>query len=401
MQRDILIICDAFPPDFAPRMGYLCRHLDAGYRITVVAAKEGHTTWPIDIQRENFSVHQIQLTSRNRFAAKLQNIGDYLFSRKDRKLCRCAKQLLKGRHFDLVLCLSYYIFPLLCGEKIAQHFNIPLCVDLRDIMEQFVQPVGFQKFVQFFKLRWINNIRRNRILRNASAVTTVSPWHVDVLRRYNSNTHLIYNGFDADVFKYKEVRTDYFTITYTGRVLDLGLRNPTLLFEALQTMCKDEVFAKALKIRWFVDEVSMRQVSELSERYHLQHCTEISRTVSADRMPDILNESSIVVVLTNKATERGPHGIMTTKFFEALGCEKPVLCVRSDEECLAQVIGQSKAGVAARNVGETIEFIKDKFDEWKANGFTHQQVDAEAKAQFSRQSEARQFAEVMEGLIKN
>ena len=253
--------------------------------------------------------------------------------------------------------------------------------------------------MQFFKLRWINNIRRNRILRNASAVTTVSPWHVDVLRRYNSNTHLIYNGFDADVFKYKEVRTDHFTITYTGRVLDLGLRNPTLLFEALQTMCKDEVFAKVLKIRWFVDEVSMRQVGELSERYHLQHCTEISRTVSADRMPDILNESSIVVVLTNKATERGPHGIMTTKFFEALGCEKPVLCVRSDEECLAQAIGQSNAGVAARNIDETVEFIKDKFDEWKSNGFTHQQVNVEAKAQFSRQSEARQFAEVMEGLI--
>lgn len=399
MPRKLLIVCDAFPPDFAPRIGYLCKFLNADYDVTVVTEKNTRNSWPVSIERKNLQLHQFTLTSSNRVICNFQAIGDYLFSRKDRKLYNLAAKALKNSHFDMVLCTSYYIFPLLCGKKLAHRFNIPLCIDLRDIKEQEARPIGLQRIRHFFRLQWLNIWRRNQILKSANCVTTISPWHVETLSKFHNNVHLVYNGYDAEEFFYKEVKTDYFTITYTGRILDLNLRNPILLFEAVQDLCRNNDFAQSLKIKWFVDNASMQQINELSEKYGLTAHTEVCPTISAERMPEVLNSSSIALVLTNLSTENGPHGIMTTKFFEALGCERPILCIRSDESCLASAITETNSGLAGRNIEEVKEFIMNKFNEWKQNGFTHQNV--RLKENFTRQMQAKQFEKIFEEIIAN
>ena len=95
-----------------------------------------------------------------------------------------------------------------------------------------------------------------------------------------------------------------------------------------------------------------------------------------------------MVVLTSKDT----HGMMTTKFFEALGCEKPVLCCPSDEGCLAQAIHDTNAGLASSDINEIKAFILDQYHEWQVKGYTHQTVIN--KEQFSRQHQAEQFEEL-------
>ena len=85
---------------------------------------------------------------------------------------------------------------------------------------------------------------------------------------------------------------------------------------------------------------------------------------------------------------------MTTKFFEALGVEKPVLCVPSDEECLAQVIKETNAGLAATSTEQIKTFILEKYAEWKQNGYTRQKVNKEIKQQFTRQYQAKQFEQI-------
>ena len=83
---------------------------------------------------------------------------------------------------------------------------------------------------------------------------------------------------------------------------------------------------------------------------------------------------------------------MTTKFYEALGCEKPILCTPSDSEELAQTIRQTNAGLASSNINEIKAFILDKYHEWQQNGFTHQAVIN--KEQFSREKQAEQFEQL-------
>jgi hypothetical protein len=111
---------------------------------------------------------------------------------------------------------------------------------------------------------------------------------------------------------------------------------------------------------------------------------------------EVMHQSSILLVLTTTSTPDGTHGIMGTKFFENMGVEKPVLCVRSDEECLAQVITETQAGLAATNVAQVKTFVLDKYQEWKQNGFTRQI--AQHKELFTRQHQAQLFVEIFENL---
>ncbi len=395
--KRLLLICDAFPPAFAPRMGNLCKFL-GGFDITVVAPDADLQKWPMDLP-QNVTVHRFSLVSKIAAVNLFYKLCNYAFSLDDRRLYAKASRALAGQKFDIVLCASFYIFPLLCGAKMAKKLQIPLVVDLRDIVEQYAQPVGLQRVAGFFKLRWLNRWRRNRLLRSVDVVTTVSPWHVAELQKYNSHIRLIYNGFDADEFYPNAVKTDKFVITYTGRLLGGAYQNPTLFFEAMRTLCKEAKFREDVCVRWFVDGDSERQILSLTQQFDLGDCTELNALVSATEIPNILRASSVVLVLTEKSTDNGPHGVMTTKFFEALGCEKPVLCVRSDEGCLAEVVSQTNAGVAATNVEQVEQFIREKYAEWQQLGCTHQAVNQEEKAKFSRQTQAQQFAEIFCNLM--
>lgn len=81
--------------------------------------------------------------------------------------------------------------------------------------------------------------------------------------------------------------------------------------------------------------------------------------------------------------------------------ERPVLCVRSDESCLASAINNTHAGIAATTLEEVKKFISDKYTEWTLNGYTHQEVIKEQKNSFSRQAQAKQFEELFKDLITN
>ena len=75
-----------------------------------------------------------------------------------------------------------------------------------------------------------------------------------------------------------------------------------------------------------------------------------------------------------------------------------MLCVRSDEECLADVISKTNAGLAATEVKEIQTFIYEKYREWQEKGYTRQVVIN--KEQFSREKQAKQFEQILLSMIK-
>ena len=83
---------------------------------------------------------------------------------------------------------------------------------------------------------------------------------------------------------------------------------------------------------------------------------------------------------------------MTTKFFEALGCEKPILCTPSNTEELAQTIRNTNAGLASSSIDEVKAFIIEKYKEWQQQGYTRQAVIN--KGQFSREKQALLFEQL-------
>ena len=392
MPKRILILCEAIaPPAFSPRVLTLAQYLqDQGWQCTILTEECEQQAFDTDI----CPIHQMP--------AYHHLLADKLCYGKDKALYRYAVQQLDMQSYDLIFCSSYYYFPLLAAQQLAKRYHLPLVVDLRDIAEQWGKESYFTRRLTPWKgldycigkLYEYKQLRmRNRVLRYANAVTSVSPWHQQLLAHYNTNTHLIFNGYDEQLFVPKDVKSEVFQIAYLGKLYSTKLRDPRLLFAALQELLAEgKIAAKELRVLFHVDEKGKEQLSELAEEYQISPVVDIHGYIPSTEIVEVMHQSSILLVLTTQSIAEGTHGIMGTKFFENMGVEKPVLCVRSDEECLAQVISQTQAGLAATQVEEVKTFVMEKYQEWKQNGFTRQT--ARNKELFTRQRQAEQFKEL-------
>ena len=386
----ILVIADGFGvPSYNPRLRSVCDYLYAqGYPITVVV--EHIADLPF---KHDYPIHELRLYTGGKLDWAAKNVWSMLTDWKNRRFSALIEQLYGNTAFDIVFCTTFHTCPLRAAIAFGKRHHIPVITDIRDLAEQ---APGNQVNYLAHQSRWlrmfvapyqrINILRRNRQLQQADLVTTVSPWHVAFLKQINPNTHLIYNGYDANIYTPEDVRTDEFIISYCGKFFGKPIQDADLLFAALKQL-------NELPYRLVIhtNPEGCRLLQALAGKYGVQ--ADINGYIPQSEVLKLYRRSSILLVLTNLASAQNVHGMMTTKFYEALGVEKPVLCVRSDEECLAQVISETNAGIAATSADEVKAFILDKYQQWQQNGFTRQAV--KGKQMFSRQEQVRQFEQLI------
>ena len=392
------MVADAFgPPSYAPRLRSVCEHLFAqGWSVELYTEQFAPLTFAHD-----YPIYECPLYRNRSWEWAVKAFWSLLTDWKERAFSRWLLAQTKGKQYDLVFCTTFSTFPLRAALEAAHAYHLPLHVDLRDIDEQapnsqyqahrqwWARP--FRKLYRAIQIR-----RRNKVVRQADSVTTVSPWHVDFVKALNPRTTLIYNGYDQRLFVPQDIATDTFRILYTGRIYERELQDPMLFIQAVSTLPPMEDFS----IDWYTDKKGQETICELAARFGCEALMRFHPYVSTQEIPALLHQCSIALVLSHKAEQEGPHGIMTTKFFEALGVEKPVLCVPSDEESLADVIRQTHAGIAATDAEQVRTFILDKYAAWKAKGYTRQAVNQEQKKRFTRQYQAQQFEQLFRQLIE-
>lgn len=389
MTKRILILCEAIaPPAYSPRVITLVEYLQSqGWHCEIATEMDNDRLF----EDCPCTIHQMP-TYRHLLA-------DKLFGAKEKALYQYVQQLVDLASFDLIFCASYYYFPLQAAMRLAKKYHLPLVVDLRDITEQWGHLDYYTR--SFTGIKAIDNIAktlyttintrtRNQVLSYAKAVTTVSPWHQKTLSQYNSNTHLIYNGFDEQMFYPKNEPSATFDITFIGKYYTHYAQCPTLLFAALQQLiAQGQIDTQCVRVLFHTNETGQQTFAALAKQYALEHIVTTHGYIPRSNIVEKIHQSSLLMILTTPAKENGTHGIMGTKFYEILGVEKPCLCLNSDEECLADAIRKTNAGLAATNVEDVKAFIQEKYHEWQKHGFTRQQVID--KEQFTRQHEARQF----------
>jgi glycosyltransferase involved in cell wall biosynthesis len=396
MSKRILIITDSIaPPAYAPRIVSLCRHLsDRGWECAVFSDCEQGVP---PFSRPFGKWYQMQYYSSG--STFFKYIADKLFGARERQMQAFIEAQINVAEYDVIFCSTCYYFPLQTTFRLAKKYHKPFVVDIRDLAEQWGNIPYNTHSVSRFRLinTWIHRLftrialhQRNRVLRAARHVVTISPWHQQLLRGYNPDTHLIYNGFDGQDFYPKDVPSDKFVISYSGKIYNLLFRDPRLLLEALQHLLESGRMARGkVELVFHIDQGSIAALRQLVAQYRLSDICTIDGYIPKEELLPLMHRSSVLLVLSCQSTPEGAHGIMGTKFYEALGVEKPVLCVRSDEECLAQVIEETHAGLAGVDAGQVARFLADKYQEWQRNGFTRQEV--QHKDLFMRETQCAQI----------
>lgn len=331
-------------------------------------------------------------------------IIDKLFWYKDYKFERTVEKNLQISSFDVIVCSTFFEFPLRAARRLSKRYRLPLIVDLRDIIEQWGQTSVLKHtpkskiqdlFADLYKSRCLKE--RNKALSVAKACTTVSPWHQSFLKQYNKSCFLVYNGYNEGKYFPTRVPSEHFILSYIGRLYDFTFHNPHALLNALRELRSEGMIPQA-RLIWHVEQEMITPTKELMVEYYLSDICSIDGFISRDDAALLLQKSSVSILLTNHPGEGQAKGIMTTKFFEALGCEKPVLCTPSDEGCLRDVINYTNAGIASSEVSDIKTFIMEKYREWECNGFTIQDVNH--KEEFSRRNQAQQIADIISSVCQ-
>lgn len=411
MHKRILIYAEVIvPPAYNPRLRYFCMHLQKqGYTVDLVCeSAQNIELLPPEINVFPIEYYRFKKGVLGKIEWLIKFGINLLSDFKGRYFYQKSKHLLQNK-YDIVVSSTSFTFPLPTAAQAARHLNIPLVADLRDIAEQSPDddyflaiappPIIGKLILKLYKKKYI--ARRNRAIAQAQAVTTVSPWHVQILSRINSNTHLIYNGFDESVFYPEKIATSKFVIAYFGRIYNEKMRDPHLLLQALQVLKnKKLISSNNCAVQWYVEPAGKDIVFTLAERYDVADLMELHDFVKPQDLPQLMNRSSILLILCSTLAEKRFYGMMTTKFFEAMGCNRPVLCIPHPHDHLAELIEQNNCGLVGDELNEVCGFLEQHYTQWKAAGYVQGLLENEQRMQFSRLMGAQKLERIIEDLIE-
>lgn len=375
MLKRLLILSEPLlPPAFSPRLTSLIDYLT-------------QNGWQCTLETEPPFAHRVL---------------DHLFRCREKRFTQRLKKTYSARDFDAVFCSTYYYFPLLTAQKLSQAWHLPLFIDVRDIAEQwgktnyFTSPLpklfGIENLFRRIYIR--RNIRlRNHALRCATAVTTVSPWHQQFLQSLTqAPVSLIYNGYNEAELQPEDCPTDSFRLAFIGRFINLQLRRPDLLFQAVSEL------DIPIQLDFYSEPHLSNNLRRLAERYNITDKLHLYDYIPRAEIQPTMSQASILLAFGAPASEQ-QHGILGTKVFEAIGMEKPFMLIPSDEGDLAQLIADTGIGIAARTTDDIKSFVLNIYKDWQTNGFTRQPV--RDKHLFTRRYQAQQFEELINDKLPN
>lgn len=405
--RRALMIVDHFPPSFAPRMGYLAKYMkELGWDGRVYAVAHSRDTAKFDTLTGYIAAEEVPMPvysrrhSINRLAAEVLGrlCGGRGWSMNDERMYHHIMNSIDGR-YDVVLCSTASFFPLLCAQRVARRLGLPLVLDFRDIYEQDPYMYPAEGLAGALRKRQIK--LRNNAIGRADAVVSVSEWHRKHLGQYNSNSYLIYNGYDSDTFVHTPPQpTRQFTISYTGSVAPTnceGSRNPEVLFEAISRLAGKGIGPEQLRLRFYTDDASRLYLGKVGTKYNINEYLDINAWVPLHEVPQILEQSNALLVLVAAANT---HGIMTTKVFEYLAAERPIICVPDSRCPVAQLIEQAGAGAAFDSADSLCQYLEHIYNEWATTGVVKCDSKREYIQQFSRRQEAAEFTKILDAVVE-
>lgn len=416
----ILLITGSFPPAFAPRMGFLCKHIAQ------------HTNWNIDCLCSNrkgtgshaatFShlegyVKDVYMYKRDDgiydvgLAEILKNIYlpkyMYLFFAKvfyhifKRGLSFGVRSAirglyLKGKNYDLILTSSGGDRVYEYGQYAAKLFKCPVIHDFRDIMEQEcgknIDKIGWQRKALL--------TLRNRAIRNAEQVVCTTRGQYSVLKSYNPRISLIHNGYDPEIFSpCKPMKTNTFNIVYIGSIYR-GQYPIELVCDAFATFCGKHNDANVLF--YSPQQVFDANILPLIEKSNALNQFICMKTCQQTEMGNVFKKASVLLAMLY--TRQGGVECISSKVYEYLASNRPILYVKneiSQQLEVADILQKANAGTIVKTKEGILGFLEQKYCEWKKNAVVEGTTIKGEALKYSRSSECDEYIKLINNTIAN
>ena len=216
----------------------------------------------------------------------------------------------------------------LLGCALSIIFRRPLLVDYRD---QFSNNHMFGGY-----LGWLEYKIDNYLCKRASKVITISPSMRSYYSNFNTSTELLMNGYDPSLFWANDNSfklSSPIKIRYFGTIQH-ATRLPILLLEALQETSTN------VNLDFYGDVPLITEY--LIENPQLKNIVTINKGVPVAEVRALMANSDFNLMCETMLGNSLSHtGVMTTKLFEYLAVERPVLALISPSSDMVSALSES------------------------------------------------------------
>lgn len=305
-----------------------------------------------------------------------------------------GRKLLRNERFDAILTSGPPHSVHLIGLMLHRWTGVPWAADFRD---PWTDINYYEELPHTPLARRIDAALERAVLRNASAVATVSPSWRDLLARKaggDADTFaVVHNGFDGDDFDASdppvETAHDHFVLTYVGALY--ASRNPTALWRALARLrARDAAPDLRLQLVGSVDSGVFRHVEE----FGLDAITEHVPYVPHETAIRYMQRAALLLLVIESFPQ--DEGMITGKLYEYLASGRPVVGIGPANGDAAALLQKTKGGelFGWGDAAGIARFIEAHYMAW-AEGAPAEGASPEALRPYSRRAQTERLAALL------
>lgn len=305
-----------------------------------------------------------------------------------------GSEFLQREDIHAILSSSSPVTSHLIAKELKAEYKIPWVADFRDLWSQ-------NHNYSYSPIRKLFDTRLElKTLRTADALVTVSQLWADKLSALHKGktTYAITNGFDpAEVNNPPAALTTKFTITYTGAIY-AKKQDPAKLFAALRDLISDETIdPRDVEVRFYGYRHDW--VNKEITQYGLLNIVKQHGLVPRQSALEKQRESQLLLLLDWDDPQE--KGVYPLKIFEYLGTRRPILTTGgSDDDVVARLLNETKAGICAPTVEDIKNTIGDLYREYKMKSEIAYKGEKSKANKYSHREMARKFSEILDHLTQ-
>ena len=306
-----------------------------------------------------------------------------------------ARLILSQENIDKVI-ISGNPFPLFhFGFLLKKEFkNIHWIADYRD--DWTTTELSYPKNI-FSKLIFkIEKKSEKKWVGSSSLITSVSEYYVDKISNFTGvKGKVILNGFDDKIVpsKVRAVRSNTFIITYNGSLYPTQCIEP-FLSEISKLI---ELFRNKIRIELRFIGLDFNPEQGNRVRKLLKNVlgnVMITNRIERNEVVKFQQESHILLLVSHK----GLKGIPSSKMYEYIGLNKPVLLFPSDNDIMENTLKKTKLGVIYNSGPEIKEKLTKLIEVFIKTKKVNIKGDITAINQFSREEQVKNISKILDEL---
>ena len=272
-----------------------------------------------------------------------------------------AESLIQKHTFTSILITGNPFVQFRFGYLITNRFKIPWIADYRDdwTTSEIIQPKGkiesiIHRFQQKSEQKWVGT---------ASLIISVSPVYTDRISHFvKVPGETILNGFDELFPKIELEENNSFILVYNGTLYDTqDVEGFVRAIIPCIQLFRDKINIQIQFPGVCYDPKQEKRLRALIQGYESFFL--LTPRIPKEEVLDLQQRADLLLMLTH----RGQKGIPSSKLYEYLALQRPIICFPSDQDIVAETLMNTGVGYVIDT--EVLLFEKlNEFIRLKLNG---------------------------------